>query len=152
MTAREAVPAGAFSGVETAKAVLRGAATGSLATLNADGGPFASLVTVATSAAGEPIMLLSGLAATISLTRAGIRQVWSTGGRFAPHLQSVEAVAVLTLIFSCVLLTVCAEPVLRYTSDTAAGLHAPRSYVETVLSTKARLGPTQSTPEREGSP
>jgi multicomponent K+:H+ antiporter subunit D len=98
------------------------------------------------------LLLLSGLAATISLSRAGIRHFWATGGRFAPRLKSVEAVAVLTLISACILLTVCAEPVMRYTSATAAGLHAPRSYIETVLSTKARPRPTQSALEREGSP
>jgi multicomponent K+:H+ antiporter subunit D len=98
------------------------------------------------------LIVFSGFAATASLARAGIRHFWSTGGRFAPHLEGVEAAAVLALIFCSVLLTIFAEPVMRYTSATAAGLHAPRSYVETVLSTKARLGPTQSTPEREGWP
>ncbi len=96
------------------------------------------------------LLLLSGLAATVSLARAGIRHFWSKGGRFAPHLRTVEAFAVLSLVFSCVLLTLFAEPVMRYTSATAAGLHAPRSYVDTVLSTRARLGPTQSG-QREGS-
>ena len=47
----------------TAKHVLRLAATGSLGTLDAGGAPFASLVTVATTPAGEPILLLSDLAA-----------------------------------------------------------------------------------------
>ncbi|MEJ0096781.1 MAG: pyridoxamine 5'-phosphate oxidase family protein [Bauldia sp.] len=36
--------------------------TGGLATLSADGAPFASLVQVATTAEGEPILLLSALA------------------------------------------------------------------------------------------
>lgn len=52
----------AFSPVATARRVLRLAATGSLATLGPDGFPFASLVTVATTAAGEPILLISRLA------------------------------------------------------------------------------------------
>jgi multicomponent K+:H+ antiporter subunit D len=98
------------------------------------------------------LLLLSGLAATGSLTRAGIRHFWSTGGRFAPHVEGVEAVAVLTLLFCCGLLTVFAEPVMRYTSATAAGLHAPSAYIEAVLSTKARLGPTQSTRAAGGVP
>jgi multicomponent K+:H+ antiporter subunit D len=98
------------------------------------------------------LLLFSGLAATVSLARVGIRHFWSVGARFAPHLRSVEAVAVLTLILACALLTVSAEPVLRFTSATAAGLHAPRSYIDAVLSTKARPGPAQSTVYREGSP
>lgn len=98
------------------------------------------------------LLLLSGLAATVSLARAGIRHFWSTGGRVAPHLKGVEAVAVLALIFSCVLLTVFAEPVMRYTSATAAGLHAPSAYIEAVVSTKAQWGPTSSTRQQEDSP
>jgi multicomponent K+:H+ antiporter subunit D len=84
------------------------------------------------------LLLLSGLAATISFSRAGIQHFWAPGGRLAPELKSVEAMAVLTLILSCVLLTVFAEPVLQYTQATASSLHAPASYVDTVLSTKAR--------------
>jgi heme iron utilization protein len=52
----------AFSPPAAAKRVLRLAATGSLATLADGGGPFASLVTVATTPSGEPVMLLSRLA------------------------------------------------------------------------------------------
>ncbi len=52
----------ALSTARAARRVLRLAATGSLATLTAEGAPFASLVTVATTPAGEPILLLSGLA------------------------------------------------------------------------------------------
>jgi heme oxygenase (biliverdin-IX-beta and delta-forming) len=51
-----------FSPVAAARRVLRLAATGALATLDADGRPFASLVTTATTAAGEPTLLLSQLA------------------------------------------------------------------------------------------
>ncbi len=52
----------AFSPPAAARRVLRLAATASLATLTPEGAPFASLVTVATMPAGEPILLLSGLA------------------------------------------------------------------------------------------
>jgi putative heme iron utilization protein len=51
-----------FSAPESAKRVLRLADTGGLATLGADGAPFASLVTVATSMAGEPLVLISDIA------------------------------------------------------------------------------------------
>jgi heme iron utilization protein len=61
-----------FSPPDSARQVLRLAITGSLATLNEDGSPFASLVTVATSAAGEPVLLLSRLAVhTNNLIRDG---------------------------------------------------------------------------------
>ena len=51
-----------FSPRLAARRVLRIAAVGSLATVKADGQPFASLVTVATMPGGEPILLLSRLA------------------------------------------------------------------------------------------
>jgi multicomponent K+:H+ antiporter subunit D len=90
------------------------------------------------------LLLLSGLMATISLSRAGIRHFWARSGRLPPRLKAIEAASVLLLLFSCILLTVCAEPVLRITSATAAGLHAPRAYIEAVLSTKPRPGPTRA--------
>jgi multicomponent K+:H+ antiporter subunit D len=98
------------------------------------------------------LLLVSGLMAVLSLSRVGVRQFWATAGRLAPRLEVVEAVPVLALIFSCTLLTVFAQPVLRYTDATAAGLHAPRAYIDAVLSMKPRPGPTRSTVEREGSP
>ncbi len=98
------------------------------------------------------LLLLSGLAATTSLARAGIRYLWATGLRSAPRVKGVEAVAVLALLFSCVLLTIFAEPVLRYTNATAAGLHAPKSYVDSVLTTKARPRPAPAMSDPESAP
>ena len=61
MSLAERAPA-PFSPTTAAKRVLRSASTASLATLSADGSPFASLVTVATDHAGGPILLISRLA------------------------------------------------------------------------------------------
>lgn len=124
------------------------------AVLATEGGPRAA-ASAGMSSAGwlfVALLLLSGLAAIVSLARAGIQHFWSTGGQGAPRLKGAEAAAILTLIFSGVLLTVFAEPVMRYTNATAAGLHAPRSYVQSVSSTRARPGPTRPRPEPEGSP
>lgn len=52
-----------FDAIKAARRVLRLAPTGALATLAEDGAPFASLVTVATTPEGEPILLISDLAA-----------------------------------------------------------------------------------------
>ena len=57
MTNKDMFPPGA-----AARRILRLADTGSLATLNADGSPFASLATVATTPSGEPVFLVSRLA------------------------------------------------------------------------------------------
>ena len=98
------------------------------------------------------LLLASGLAFSMSLAKAGIRHFWSMGSRFTAQLRGVEAVAVLALLVSCVLLTVWAEPVMRYTGATAAVLHTPSAYIEAVSARKARPGPPPSKPEREGSP
>ena len=82
-------------------------------------------------------LLLSGLAATVALAKAGIRHFWASGGRFVPQLKSVEVIAVLTLVFCCIGLTLFAEPVMRYTSAAAQSLYEPRAYIDTVLSMKA---------------
>jgi multicomponent K+:H+ antiporter subunit D len=89
------------------------------------------------------LLLVSGLAATISLARAGIRHFWATGAQLPPRLKVIEAAPVLCLIFACVLLTVFAEPVFRITNATAAGLHSPTAYIEAVLSSRPRPGPTR---------
>lgn len=124
------------------------------AVLATEGGP-AAAAGAGMSFAGwmfVALLLLSGLAAIFSLARAGIQHFWSTGGQGAPRLKGAEAAAILTLIFSGVLLTVFAEPVMRYTNATASGLHAPRSYVDSVSSTRARPGPARPGPEPEGPP
>ncbi len=82
-------------------------------------------------------LLLAGFASTVSFARAAIRNLWATGRRGAPILKATEAAAVLTLLLSCVLLTVFAEPALRYTRAAAAQLHTPQAYVDAVLSTRA---------------
>jgi len=98
------------------------------------------------------LLLVSGLAATVSLVRAGIRHFWSMGGRAAPHVKGLEAMAIATLILTCLALTAGAEPVTRYTRAAAAELHAPRSYIEAVSSTRPRPGPAQSTAGKGGPP
>jgi putative heme iron utilization protein len=50
-----------FDPIGEGKALLRGTRAGALATLSADGFPFASLVSVATDLDGSPLMLLSRL-------------------------------------------------------------------------------------------
>jgi putative heme iron utilization protein len=51
-----------FSPAGTARTLLSAMREGALATLGPDGAPFSSLVAVAPDAAGEPLLLLSGLA------------------------------------------------------------------------------------------
>jgi multicomponent K+:H+ antiporter subunit D len=89
------------------------------------------------------LVLVSGLLATVSLSRAGIRHFWSVRGQRAPRVKRVEAISVVALVTTGVLLSLFAEPVLRYTAATAKGLYAPGGYVEAVMSSKPRPGPTR---------
>lgn len=98
------------------------------------------------------LLLLSGLVATLSLTRAGIRHFWSAADRLQPRLRLVEGVPVLALIAACVWLTARAEPVLRFTRATVEGLHAPGAYIEAVLSTRPVPGPTRPSVDGRAAP
>lgn len=98
------------------------------------------------------LLLFSGLTAAVSLSRAGVRQFWTAGGRPGTRVELVEAGPVLALLCCCALLTVFAEPVLRYTTATAAGLHAPRDYIDAVMSTSPQPGPTRPNVQREATP
>jgi multicomponent K+:H+ antiporter subunit D len=89
------------------------------------------------------LLLVSGLVATVSLTRTGIRSFWSPSVEPAPRLRLAEGVPVLALILACAWLTVRAELVLRYTSATADALYAPAAYIDAVLSTRPIPGPTR---------
>jgi multicomponent K+:H+ antiporter subunit D len=120
------------------------------ALLGAGAGPYTDAsppLAVALWVAGS--LLLSGLTAVVALARIGILHFWSTGGQSAPRLEGAEVLSVLAPILGCVLLTVFAEPVLRYTHATAAALHAPGSYVEAVLSARARRA-SQQAPDGQG--
>ena len=98
------------------------------------------------------LLLVSGLVATISLSRAGIRHFWTSPVTVAVRVKGVEAISVVGLISACIVLTMYAESVLRYTSLTAEALHSPRAYIEGVLSAQPRPGPTRSNISRPGSP
>lgn len=87
------------------------------------------------------LLLVSGLCATIALARAGIRHFWAKGGRLAPKVKPLEAAAVVALVGASLLLTVFAQPVMRYTTDTATYLHDPRPYIDAVLGTPAKPSP-----------
>lgn len=90
------------------------------------------------------LLLVAGLAATVTLSRAGIRYFWATSQQLALRLKPVEAAAVVMLLGACVLLTQYAEPVLRYTNATAEQLSAPEEYIRAVMSAEPRPGPTRT--------
>jgi multicomponent K+:H+ antiporter subunit D len=83
------------------------------------------------------LLIVSGLAATIALSRSGIRYFWSyPEGRPAPRVRIVEGLPIGLMIAACILMTVRAEPVMSYLQATAEDLYAPSDYISSVLATR----------------
>lgn len=95
------------------------------------------------------LLILSGLASLIALARVGMQRFWTPHERPSPLLRLNECVPVMVLLGLCVLLAMRAEPLLRYTADTAAMLDDPKQYVMTVLGAQPIPGPTTASLEGE---
>src|SRR5690606_14328935 len=80
------------------------------------------------------LLILSGLAALIATTRAGIRLLWDSDDRHVPAIKVIEMAPVAGLLLLSAALTVEAGPVMAYMIDTAQSLHAPTAYIQDVLS------------------
>jgi multicomponent K+:H+ antiporter subunit D len=78
-------------------------------------------------------LILSGLAALIALTRAGIGAFWASPERAAPRVRVIEMVPIALLLMLCVAQTIQAGPVMRFMQATARSLHAPPHYIRDVL-------------------
>jgi multicomponent K+:H+ antiporter subunit D len=85
------------------------------------------------------ILILSGLAAVVAMTRAGMRSFWASPDRAVPRVRVIEMAPVAILLLLCALQTVQAGPVMRYMHATAQSLHTPRTYIRDVL--QAEPGP-----------
>ena len=86
-------------------------------------------------------VLATGIVSIIALTRIGMRLFWSPAQRRTPRLNVVEAVPVAFLVLLCLGLTAASGPVMRFFEGTARSLHAPETYIETVLGTRAASEP-----------
>lgn len=78
------------------------------------------------------LLLLSGLAGLIALSRLGIRVFWDVP-RTAPRLQWLEALPIVILLGLCALLVASAAPALDYFSRIADSLHHPARYIDAIL-------------------
>lgn len=79
------------------------------------------------------VLIVSGLAALIAITRAGIRTFWVEPDRSVPQVRLVEVVPVAALLLLCVVQTTHAGPIMRFMESAARSLHAPGDYVRGVL-------------------
>ena len=66
--------------------------------------------------------------------RAGVRIFWASEERSTPRVRVVEIAPVAALLALCFALTLAAGPAMRYLHDAALALHAPQTYIESVLS------------------
>lgn len=87
------------------------------------------------------LLVISGLASLMGMTRVAIQRFWTPQDRPSPLLRRNECIPIVILLALSVVMTFKAEPLLRYTQDTAAELDNSSRYVEAVLGTKARPGP-----------
>jgi multicomponent K+:H+ antiporter subunit D len=78
------------------------------------------------------ILVLSGLAVLIAMTRAGIRVFWAEPDRAVPRVRVIEMAPVAALLILCAMQMVQAGPVMRFMEATAQSLHAPRDYIREV--------------------
>jgi multicomponent K+:H+ antiporter subunit D len=93
------------------------------------------------------ILILSGLATVIAMTRAGMRSFWASPDRAVPRVRIIEMAPVAILLILCAMQTIQADPVMRYMHATAWSLHTPYNYVRDVLQAEPaaearRAGPT----------
>ena len=93
------------------------------------------------------MLILSGLAALIAMTRAGIRTFWASPDRTIPRVRLIEMAPVTLLLLLCAIQTIEAGPIMRFMQATAQSLHAPHDYIRGVLGSRAErpngsTGPT----------
>lgn len=89
------------------------------------------------------LIVISGLAAIISMMRFGVRAFWAAGAVTPPRLQVTEAVPVSLLLLLCVIMTVEAGPIFGYLKRTSADIHHPALYIQRVLSMPAVPNPNK---------
>ena len=87
------------------------------------------------------MIIFSGLAALIALSRTGIRMFWTPRDRPVPQLKVVECLPIAGVLLVCVLITVRAEPVIRYMQAAADGLNHPQAYIDAVFAQRPKPGP-----------
>jgi multicomponent K+:H+ antiporter subunit D len=93
------------------------------------------------------LLVLSGLAALVTMTRMGIHTFWVPTEATVPRVRLVEAAPVAGLLLVCLGLTIAGGPVMRYMGATAESLAASRSYVDSVLSKSPVLPAGSRKPE-----
>ena len=81
-------------------------------------------------------LILSGLFGAIALMRVGMHHFWTAQDRPAPRLRVIETLPIAGLLAASVALVLQAEAGLAYARAAAESLHAPRLYIDAVMSAR----------------
>lgn len=92
------------------------------------------------------LILASGLTGIIALMRFGVRTFWASGNLQPPSLQHAEALPIGLLLGLCIAMTLFASPLLAFLDQVSTDLARPGTYVERVLSSPVRPGPSGGPP------
>ncbi|MDE1157262.1 MAG: monovalent cation/H+ antiporter subunit D [Neorhizobium sp.] len=87
------------------------------------------------------LVIVSGVAALIAMTRVGIRTFWTSIEGTVPRVLVIEIVPVLFLLFITLGLTLQAGPAMQYMDTTIRTLSNPKAYIETVRGATIVPGP-----------
>ena len=78
------------------------------------------------------LVIMSGFAALVALSRTGIRMFWTPRDRPAAQLKVLECLPIGLLLTLCLLISFRAEPLARYLQAAASELKVPHGYVQAV--------------------
>jgi multicomponent K+:H+ antiporter subunit D len=96
------------------------------------------------------LVIFSGIAALISLTRAGIRTFWGSIEGAVPRVLVVELLPVMMLLSLTLVLTIQAGPAMTYMDTTIRTLANPSAYIDAVRNASVVADPTPSDEGKEG--
>lgn len=96
------------------------------------------------------LVILSGVAALISMTRAGIRTFWSSIEGTVPRVLVIEIVPVLFLLSLTLLLTIQAGAAMQYMDKTIQTLGKPGIYIDAVRNMAPVASPGRSQTQEAG--
>ena len=89
------------------------------------------------------LMIVSGLAALVTMTRAGIDLLWTPSSLSTTRLSVIEAAPIGLLLATCVFLVIYGAQTMRYMEETARELDHPALYVDAVRNRIATEGRSQ---------
>ena len=95
------------------------------------------------------LLMLSGLATLIAMTRNGIRTLWVPAETDIPRVRAIEAIPVGVLLLLCAVMTFAGGPTMRYMEATAQILYWPSEYARDVLGSQP-VGHNTSDPRSSG--